>query len=161
MTVRPLGRADRDAVLAIVERTGSFTRDEVATAVELIDAWLSQGEASEYLSYVATDAADRVLGYVCFGPAPLTTGTYDLYWIAVDPDAQGRGVGRALTAFAESEVTRRSGRLLLIETSSQATYQDTVRFYERAGYALISRIPDYYRVGDDKLTFAKSLTAGG
>jgi ribosomal protein S18 acetylase RimI-like enzyme len=101
-----------------------------------------------------------VLGYVCVGPAPLTEGTYDLYWIAVDPDTQGRGVGRALLTSAEGEVERRLGRLLLIETSSQDVYQSTVRFYERCGYALLAQIAEYYRPGDDKLVFGKYLPAG-
>jgi len=55
-------------------------------------------------------------------------------------------------------VERLGGRLLLIETSSQEVYQSTVRFYERCGYALLARITDYYRPGDDKLLFGKYLT---
>ena len=60
--------------------------------------------------------------------------------------------------FAEEEIVRRGGRMLLIETSSQESYGPTIRFYERAGYALVARIPEYYRPGDDKLIFMKRLT---
>jgi hypothetical protein len=30
------------------------------------------------------DDGERILGYICFGPTPMTMGTWDLYWIAVD-----------------------------------------------------------------------------
>jgi hypothetical protein len=42
--------------------------------------------------------------------------------------------------FAEDEIARRDGRLVLIETSSQASYESTTRFYERCGYGLIGFI---------------------
>jgi ribosomal protein S18 acetylase RimI-like enzyme len=161
VAVRPLQAKDRETVHGILLHTGFFSDLEVTTALELIDEWLTTGEVSGYLCYVAADpSTDAVLGYVCVGPAPLTDGTYDLYWIAVDPDIQGRGVGRALLGCAEHEVERRHGRLLLIETSSQEVYQSTVRFYERCGYAQLARIADYYRTGDDKLLFGKYLTTG-
>jgi ribosomal protein S18 acetylase RimI-like enzyme len=156
--VRPLVPADRETVLGIVTRAGNFTADEIEVAMELVDEWLSDGEASGYLVHVLVDPTSRgvpVRGYVCFGPAPMTEATYDLYWIAVDPADQGRGFGQRLLATAEDEVRARGGRLLLIETASQQSYAATARFYERAGYAVISRIPDYYRRGDDKLVFAK------
>lgn len=88
---------------------------------------------------------------------PLTDGTYDLYWIAVDPQTQGSGYGRALLRFAEDDVLQRGGRLLLIETSSQESYGATIRFYEKSGYPLVARIKGFYRPGDDKLIFAKEL----
>jgi ribosomal protein S18 acetylase RimI-like enzyme len=158
--IRPLVADDREAVRAIVEHAGNFTADEVSTALELVDEWLADGESSGYLVYVLaaeSGTRPRVGGYVCFGPTPLTDGTYDLYWIAVDPACQGRGYGRRLLEFAEDEARRRGGRLLLIETSSQETYGSTIRFYERAGYELAARIRDFYRVGDDKLVFAKTV----
>src|SRR5258708_6362209 len=139
--VRPLDRGDRDAVLGIVMRAGNFTADEIDVAMELVDEWLAEGEDSGYLTYALADdeATPPVRGYVCFGPTPMTEGTFDLYWIAVDPDDQGKGYGRRLLTAAEAEVRVRSGRLLLIETASQATYGATIRFYERAGYTLASR----------------------
>jgi ribosomal protein S18 acetylase RimI-like enzyme len=161
VALRALQRDDREPVHEILVRTGHFTAVEMSTAMELIDDWLTTGEPSGYLCFVATEpATDAVLGYVCVGPAPLTEGTYDLYWIAVDPQAQSRGVGRALLDWAEAEVARRRGRLVLIETSSQEVYRSTVRFYERCGYTLVARIGDYYRPGDDKLVFGKYLAGG-
>ena len=137
-------------------------RREVATALELIDEWLEGGEESGYLTYVLevlNDDGNCVLGYVCFGPTPLTEWTYDLYWIAVDKSKHRGGVGKRLLKFVEEEVDRRGGRLLLIETSSQETYGGTIQFYERTGYELVGKVKDYYKADDDKLIFAKRLVA--
>jgi len=65
-----------------------------------------------------------------------------------------------LLTFAEADILRRGGRLVLIETSSQDANQSTIRFYERAGYDLAARIRNFYRAGDDKLVFARELTGG-
>lgn len=160
LVIRPLEEGDRDAILDIVTRAGNFTAAEIDVAMELVDECLADGEESGYLTHVLADAgaAREVRGYVCFGPAPMTEGTFDLYWIAVDPDDQGRGFGQRLLGAAEVEVRARGGRLLLIETASQPAYAATIRFYERAGYTLGSRIVDYYRVGDDKLIFQKRFS---
>ena len=160
--IRPLVAADREAVCRIIESAGNFTPDEVATALELIDEWLEMGEESGYLTYVLASpgGSAELLGYVCFGPTPLTETTYDLYWIAVDKSKHRGGVGKRLLSFAEDEVVRRGGRLLLIETSSQETYGGTIQFYERTGYEVVGRIPEYYKPGDDKLIFAKRLLSG-
>ena len=156
IAIRPLEARDRPEVERIVSGVAVFSPLEVEIALELIDEWLEEGESSGYLTYVLEENDPRMVrGYVCFGPTPLTESTWDLYWVAVDPAAQGKGYGQKLLAFAESEMRRRDGRLLLIETASHEAYGATVRFYERAGYELVSRIRDFYRAGDDKLTFAK------
>jgi ribosomal protein S18 acetylase RimI-like enzyme len=160
--IRPLVAADRSGVFRILENAGNFTPAEVGIALELIDEWLELGEHSGYLTYVL-EARDpeksEVLGYVCFGPTPLTESTFDLYWIAVDKSKHRGGVGKRLLKFTEEEVMRRGGKILLIETSSQETYGGTIQFYERTGYALVGKIPEYYKPGDDKLIFAKQLVS--
>jgi len=163
-TIRPLVAADRSGVFRILENAGNFTPEEVAIALELIDEWLELGEHSGYLTYVleAHDAdVSEVLGYVTFGPTPLTESTFDLYWIAVDKSKHRGGVGKRLLKFTEEDVVRRGGKLLLIETSSQETYGGTIQFYERTGYELVGKIKEYYKPGDDKLIFAKQLATGG
>ena len=155
--------ADRSGVFRILEATGNFTPEEVATALELIDEWLELGEHSGYLTYVMESQSEEnseVLGYVCFGPTPLTESTYDLYWIAVDKSKHRAGVGKRLLKFAEEEIVRRGGKMLLVETSSQETYGGTIQFYEKTGYVLVGKIKEYYKPGDDKMIFIKKLTQG-
>ena len=89
----------------------------------------------------------------------MTDSTYDLYWIAVDKSQHRAGVGKRLLKFAEEEIVRRGGKMLLVETSSQETYGGTIQFYEKTGYELVGKINEYYRPGDDKLIFAKKLQA--
>lgn len=155
-SIRPLESGDRAPIARIVESVGNFSTDEVRVALELVDAWLSHGESSEYICDVLEDGL-TVRGYVCYGPTPLTQGTFDLYWIAVDPSTHGKGYGQALLKHAEQEAKQRGGRIVLIETASQDAYAGTVEFYNHAGYEVVSRIPDFYRVGDDKLTFWKRI----
>jgi ribosomal protein S18 acetylase RimI-like enzyme len=123
---------------------------------ELWDAYRYVGEASGYMFLVYREDG-HILGYACFGPHALTEGAYDLYWIAVAPTAQGRGVGRALLARVETEVRNRKGYLLLVETSSTPAYAAARHLYESSGYRCESTIHDFYGRGDHLLVFVKDL----
>ena len=149
--VRPLHAGDRPQIEALLRASHNFTPTEVATALEVIDDAL-RGDP-DYIVSVLPDAS----GFECHGPVPLTDGTFDLYWIVVDPKAQKRGFGRLLLKAAEEDVVARGGRLLLIETSSQESYAATIHFYKRNGYHLEATVHNFYRPGDDKLIFAKTL----
>jgi ribosomal protein S18 acetylase RimI-like enzyme len=158
--IRPLEPRDRSPIEKMVISSGKFNDVEIATALELVEEALEDGEESGYLFAVLErgEKHDTVLGYACYGPVPLTLGVYDLYWIVVDPAYQGKKLGRHLIEHVEQDVLNRGGRMVLIETSSQETYGDTVRFYERSGYHLAARIRNFYRIGDDKLIFQKELS---
>jgi GNAT superfamily N-acetyltransferase len=90
-----------------------------------------------------------------WGPAPLAEDAYDLYWMAVSPPKQGKGYGRALVEWLEERVRERNGRLITVETSSQAKYRPTRTFYMKRDYREVARIPDFYRTGDDRVIYAK------
>jgi ribosomal protein S18 acetylase RimI-like enzyme len=158
--IRRLERRDRPVIEKMVIATGKFTEVEVATALELVDEALDSGEEESGYLFAVLEAGEdypAVQGYVCYGPVPLTQGAYDLYWIVVDRLSQGKGVGSRLLEYVETDVLRRSGRMILIETSSQESYGATVRFYEHNGYHQAARIKNFYRIGDDKLVFQKEL----
>ena len=148
---------DRRTVLDIIQTTEMFTPDEVAVARELIDIYLDQPQQQDYRLVVAADEGGRVVGYMSYGPTPLTEGTYALYWMAVARGEQGRGHGRELVHWLEKKVREAAGRMILIETSSQPKYEKTRRFYIRLNYKEVSRIPDFYRNGDDRITYVKYL----
>lgn len=160
LNIRQLNPSDRPFIEKMVISTGKFNDVEVSTALELVDEALDRGEESGYLfAVLECGKKDRaVQGYACYGPVPLTQGVYDLYWIVVDPASQGKGFGSYLLGYVETDVLHLGGRMLLIETSSQETYSATLHFYQKAGYELVARIKNFYRIGDDKLVFSKELT---
>jgi ribosomal protein S18 acetylase RimI-like enzyme len=150
-------REDRRTVLDIIQTTDMFTPEEVAVARELIDIYLDQPQQRDYCLVVAEDEGGRVVGYMSYGPTPLTEGVYDLYWMAVANREQGRGHGRELVSWLEKTVRETGGRMILIETSSQPKYEKTRRFYIGLNYKEAARIPDFYRKGDDRVTYVKYL----
>jgi ribosomal protein S18 acetylase RimI-like enzyme len=134
-----------------------FNPTEVACVEELWNEFLADEKASGYSFLVAHEDGGPLLGYVCYGPHALTRGTYDLYWIAVSPEARGRGVGHALLAEAEKAVRVQDGRLMLIETSDTPPYEPARRLYESGGYHLEATVRDFYQPGDSLLVYAKHL----
>ncbi len=156
ISIRPLCAGDREPLREILAATQHFSPEEIDIALELIDACLTRPDQKDYIAYVATE--DGVpAGYYCLGPTPGTEGTFDLYWIAVDPKRQGHGIGGALDAHATELVRSLGGRLIVAETSGQPRYAGTRKFYRRHGYAQVAVILDYYRPGDDCVMFGKSL----
>ena len=153
--VRPMKPEDREIVLDIIRATQMFTLLEISVARELVDIYLDQPEQRDYFLAVVEDGSGGVVGYMAYGPTPLTDGTYDLYWMAVAPDRQGFGFGKELMSWLGKRVAEGGGRLIVIETSSQFKYEPTRRFYAGLGYQEISRIPDFYRPGDDRITYIK------
>ncbi|MDD5037854.1 MAG: GNAT family N-acetyltransferase [Dehalococcoidales bacterium] len=156
ISVRPLVDRDKSDVMRILRATSEFKPSEVAIAEELIDSYLCDSVQSGYHILVAE--VDRsVIGYICYGPTPLTEGTWDVYWIAVATDRQSQGTGGALMTFAEAKIAEAQGRLVIVETSSVSGYEKTRHFYHRQGYEVICRIPDFYTPGDDKIILQKRL----
>jgi len=156
-SLRPVGRAQRARLERLTAATGLFRPDEVAIAVELLDDALGGDEAYRFLGAFA---GDELVAYACWGPTPGTSGTYDLYWIVVDPAWQGKRVGTQLLASVEADLVTDNGRLIVVETSSRADYGPTRSFYERRGYTRAAQIPGYYAAGDDLVIYLKDLTHG-
>jgi ribosomal protein S18 acetylase RimI-like enzyme len=134
-----------------------FDAEDRAIAIELLDIYLEDPAQEDYEFFVASDNDSQMIGYICYGPTPLTEGTYDLYWIAVDPRYGGQGIGTLLMRQLESTLKAKHGRLVVIETSSSQQYKLTRRFYLKNGYVVAETIKDFYRPGEDRVTFVKYL----
>src|ERR1700712_1098093 len=154
--VSEITSADRSALAGLLSRIEQFKPDEVDVALELIDAALADPAGSGYECLVARQDG-HVVGYICVGPTPMTDATWDLYWIAVDPDIQGRGIGRRLYGAFVDRMKERGGRQVRIETSSKEIYGATGGFYERLGFTVDGRLRDFYAPDDDLLIFYRRL----
>jgi ribosomal protein S18 acetylase RimI-like enzyme len=144
--------ADVGGVRELVAGTAVFLAHEVEVAVELVQERLDLGPPSEY-EFVFAEEEGSLLGYACYGPITITQGSFDLYWIAVRKDAQGRGLGKRLLAESLQLIRQAGGRKLYIETSARPEYAATRAFYERSGCRLEATIADFYGVGDAKLIY--------
>lgn len=157
MRIRAIERGDRPHLLAILKAQRHFKPQEITVALELIDITIEQAGQEDYRILCLETSEGGVQGYVCYGKAPLTDAVYDIYWIVVHPSSWNRGIGSALLRKAEEEMRDRQARLLLIETSSLAPYAAPRAFYQRHGFEEISRVPNYYALGEDKLIYGKKL----
>ena len=160
ITLRPMRASDVDGLVVITAETGFFRPEEVEVAREVLTDCAGKGAASGYTTTVAQEGG-ATLGYVCYGPAPATRGTWDIYWLAVNRSRQGRGIGRELIATAEEDMRRQGGRIAVVETSSLPMYEPTRRFHLAQGYREEARIEDFYEVGDAKVIYTKGLSPGG
>jgi GNAT superfamily N-acetyltransferase len=155
---------DRDRVTELLVSTAVFSPDEIDVALQLFDASVHEGakgaDDAHVLDYEFTGAfeGERLLGYACAGPTPATEGTFDLYWLAVDAAAQGKGIGTTLVRAVERELRERGARMLLVETSSRPDYSNTRAFYTRCGYSEAARIRDFYAPADDRIMLTTRLT---
>ncbi|MBI5286614.1 MAG: GNAT family N-acetyltransferase [Deltaproteobacteria bacterium] len=156
--VREVQERDRDTIVSIITRIDNLIDEERRCAVELMDIYLKDRKQEDYHLLCVVDEGDRPLGYLCYGKASLTDAVYDLYWIAVDPLCQGKGIGRVLMGHLEEVLKDAKARLVIVETSSQPSYDRTRLFYERMGFHEVARLRDFYKVEDDKVIYIKQLT---
>ena len=147
---------DRDAIQRFINETHFFRPEDEAVAHEVLDDAIAKGETGHYQSYTYLQSGKPV-GWICFGPTPCTVGTYDVYWLVTAPVAQKQGVGSALLAHAERLMSERSGRVAIVETAGRHEYDSTRRFYEKRGYRVAARVPDFYAPADDMIVYSKSL----
>lgn len=155
-SIRNLTAADRGRIEAISRAVGLFRPDEIAVALEVFEGAVAG--SPDYLA-LGADHDGRLAGWICWGPTPCTLGTFDLYWMAVDPGLHGAGVGTALLHAMESRLAGLA-RLVVVETAGRPDYGRTRAFYEARGYRPVSRIPDFYAPGDDQVVYVKSLSDG-
>jgi D-alanine-D-alanine ligase len=153
--LRNLTSADRARVEEITRAVRRFREDEIPVALEVFDAAVhSDPDGSYHVLGAELDAS--LVGWICWGPTPCTLGTYDLYWMAVDPAVQGSGIGTALLTEMERRLSGLA-RLIVVETAGRPDYAATRAFYQARGYAAVSTIPDFYAPGDDQVVFVKNV----
>jgi GNAT superfamily N-acetyltransferase len=155
--LRTLHAADRGRIEEITRAARLFREDEIPVALEVFD-----GAAAGSPDYIALGAVHdgRLAGWICWGPTPCTLGTYDLYWMAVDPALRRTGIGTALVAAMERRLAG-VARLIVVETAGRPDYRDTRAFYQARGYSVAATIADFYAPGDAQVVYVKSLSTRG
>ena len=103
--------------------------------------------------FIALDSsAKKMLGFILVAPYGLAGSPY-ISSIAVSPEAQGRGLGSQLMAFAEQRYHDRKHLFLLVSSFNPRAQQ----FYRRHGYEFIGELKDYILPHHSELIFHKRL----
>lgn len=150
-----INAADRAAIGAITRSSGYFSETEVAVALGVFDEALAKPDGS--YRYILAEAAGKTLGYACYGKDEQSESSYELYWIAVDDNCRGQGVGKLLLNAVERAIRTNGTAQLFIETAGRDQYAPTRKFYERQGYKQVAWLDDYFAPGDARVIFAKRL----
>ncbi len=158
-TIRIATAGDLDRIKEIAVATHMFTAEEVGFLDDMVNGALD-GSLEGHRWLVAEVDDDTVVGAAQYAPEPFADRMWNLYFIAVDPNHQGTGIGSAMMDSVESELTGRGvedARTLVVETSSTDRYARTREFYAGIGYAEEARIREFYGPDDHKVVFWKSM----
>lgn len=141
MRVRPASAADLEAVWRLdvaLFGAGSYPRFFFRQALDALPAFFLVSETDE----------GRVAGYV-LGSAQAGDGHGWILSLAVDPEARGRGAGRALvTALLDAFAARGAGETLLHVSPANAA---AIALYERLGFERAREERDWFGPGEDRL----------
>lgn len=150
---------DMEKVRRILLNTGFFDQapDEIETAISLMELSIKDGNTISNYRHLFAMEGGELLGYVSYAQVPCTISSFEIYWLAVDKNTQGKGVGRYLINEVIKEVKELGGLKLILQTAGRELYNPTHRFYESCCFSEEARIKDYYAKSDDCLIYTLSL----
>ena len=148
---------DAAIVRRLCNSSGFFSPEEIDIAVELIEERLAKGPASGY-HFLFLQYGEAVHGYACYGPISGTDSSWDIYWMAVEEEKRGHGLGRKVHGEVEKRITLLGGTRIYIWTSSRDQYHPTRGFYERLGYTKEATLQNYYKPGEHLVIYAKPIS---
>jgi ribosomal protein S18 acetylase RimI-like enzyme len=145
VVIRPLHEDDVDAVVALSLRAWEPVFASIHDTVgPRLFAYFYDGDwrthqerdvrraCAEYHVSVADDG-DRVVGFTAVAlPAEGTEG--EIYMVAVDPDAQGGGVGLGLTTAAVEQIRAAGKRAAVVGTGADPGHAAARATYRKAGF---------------------------
>lgn len=135
---------DLDALMALEKACFSrdcFNKDFIAELLmdEEASVWMCPGTAEAQAALVVIWKPDCAR----------------LFSVAVSPQMQGRGLGRALVAKAEMEARSRGYKELRLEL--RPDNEKAVALYERCGFQRVESLEGFYEDGTPALRYAKPL----
>jgi ribosomal protein S18 acetylase RimI-like enzyme len=149
VAIRPGVEGDEAAAAAIVERAYGGYVEEIGARPAPMDADYREAARAGTL-FVAEDGPG-IAGLIVLVEEP---DHLEIENVAVAPERQGRGTGRTLLAFAESEARRRG--LAEIRLFTHVVMVRNQRIYTRLGYTETERRADN---GFERIFYSKRLTA--
>jgi ribosomal protein S18 acetylase RimI-like enzyme len=141
MQIRELEQRDREDVKRFVARVPEGDRTffkENVDDPEVLEAWVRPGSDRA----IAIDD-ERVLGYVAVVPLQGWSSHVGEVRVIVDPDARGRGIGRALARHAVLEALNLGLTKMVVEVV--ADQEATIAMFRSLGFDPEALLADHVR----------------
>jgi len=142
--------------LDIAKRVGVFKPAELAVLKEVLEDYYKNPQSS----YCIFDERkeDKIIGFVIFGKASLTDFSWDIYWLIVGKDSQGKGFGKRLIKRIEEFIFTKYDRAVLrVETSLKKEYLHARNLYQKMGFSKAGEIPNFYSKEDSLIIYCKEI----
>ncbi len=153
--IRLTTQDDTPALIAVAAASGLFEPSQTEELAEMLNQYFSGENQSP--EFWLTDDDNEPVGMAYAAPERMTEGTWNLYLLAVHPNYQKQGRGKALMNHVEQMLIERGQRVLLVETSGTEDFDYVRAFYRKSGYQEEARIREFYADGVDKIIFRKAL----
>lgn len=143
--------------VTLAEGTKVFAHHEIDILKEILHDY-EHDPANTYVIDTETRNG-RLAAFSIYGRTPMTDFGWDIYWVAVSSDQQGKGLGRLMLERAEKDILSQDRRAVLrIETSSLPEYAPARALYKKCSYEDTGTIPDFYKAGDSLMLFHKLIS---
>jgi ribosomal protein S18 acetylase RimI-like enzyme len=140
------------AVRHLLQQNTGLHPDLHRIALEQLQDCLDHpGQSVHQLRTILTEE-ECVAGVASFAAVSGAEGAYRLYFIAIAPELQHRGLAGRLLTSIEREARRAGGRLMITEWPGDASAES---FLEKMQYARVGCIEDYFATGRELLIHVK------
>jgi len=151
--LRPGRPDDKSRIISLYKKVSrsndglARTYDEITE--EYVDGFMTRS-FHDGLQFVMEDPAGRdIIGEIhCYKLAPRVFGhILSELTIAVDPDHQGRGIGKSLFKALLGEVMENRKDILRVELIARESNKKAIEFYQSLGFVIEGRLTNRIRSG--------------
>ncbi|XGV96205.1 MAG: GNAT family N-acetyltransferase [Leptolyngbya sp. BL-A-14] len=142
-------------LIALAKATGLFEPAQLDELAQILKQYFDNTKESGDRWFTYWE--NKPVGVAYVAPERMTEGVWNLYLIAIHPDYQKKGYGKALLQYVEQILANQGERILLVETSGTDDFAYVRAFYRSNGYEEEACIREFYAPGVDKVVFRKAF----
>jgi len=140
----------------LIKKTKVFLDEDADLVNEILQEAINKGLKAGY-EFIFAEQNGILIGFSSYGPIPTSENRYEIYWLAVDPNQQGKGLGGLLLNKTIEKIKSRSSTLVFVETSSTPEFTPARHVYERHNFTECARLKDFFADNHDKVIYTLKL----
>ncbi len=156
ITIRPAQHDDAHDIMDIAVDSNMFLPEELTGVGEMLDTWLDNAAEPGH-EWIVLDDNGTIKGAAYYAIETMADNVWNVFFIAVKAEQRRCGVASQMITFIEQAVKDRGGRIVLIETSSNAQFEPARQCYLKLNFTHEGTIRQFYGDTEDKMVFWKSL----